>query len=594
MKSGIKWAIEKSDYFGQPVSLNFNKQKKFKTIVGGILSLIIYGVSISVIIISGWSLISRLNPKTTYTKKNLGTSPITKLKEQNQLFMVYFQPNGAGYDKLYDPTYVELQFNLFTSERFDNGTQITSKTPLNSTNCTNYYSNFEKQGIGDYFTSNNLHLASCLDMENELTIGGKFDSEFYANLFVTLDSCKNKTGSSIICKPYNEIYDKMYDGYLTLVFFDKYVDVNNFKYPFVNYVNTFFLKIDPQLYKKVDLFYEIANVTSDVGFLFEDRRTNSSMMLEKYNLDVIQRSGSKKIMAYYINMSDNTSLYTRNYMKFQELAALFGGIFQAMVIAGFVLTYFTSQFKMYEIMFNSLFIQKDDNILKNVQYLSTNDEIRKLKTFLEEKHSYVFKQANKDEKFSQYSPVVNKKNFYSDKSAYLSNGIYSNKEFIKKQIDYKIKDYHNKIYKKFTYNLRDIISMYLCGSCNKKSKKKIKIFNVVFMKLLKYLDFLEIIKTLQQFHQMKDILLTKNQSKLFEYFNKPELSEETMQKENEIKTEFSYMDLYNCYIKASSKINNKMNKRLVQNFDIRLKEIFKTFENKCIGNQDLDKDKYIS
>jgi hypothetical protein len=592
MKSGIKWAIEKSDYFGQPVSLNFDKEKKFKTTLGGLLSLIIYGVAISVIIISGWSLIARLNPKTTYTKKNLGTAPITNLKEQNVLLMAYFQPDGAGYDKFYDPTYIDLKFNLFTSKRYDNGTQIAGKITLNSTNCTNYYSNFENQGLGKYFTSNNLHLASCLDFENDITIGGKFDSEFYSNIYLTLDSCKNRTGSTIICKPYEEIFNKLYDGYLTLVFFDKYVDVNNFTDPFVNYVNTFFQKVDPQLYKKIDMYFEIANVTSDVGFLFEDKRTNSSIMLEKYNQDVIHISQSKKIMAYYINMSENTSLYTRNYMKFQELAALFGGIFQAMIIVGYVLTYFTSQFKMYEIMFNKLFIQKADTIHKNHQYISTNEEIKKLKTFLEEKHSYVFKQTTKDEKLSQYAPVVNKKNFFSDKSVYLSNGTYSNKEFIKKQIDYKIKDYHDKIYKKFRYNLRDILSMFICGLCNKKSRDKKKIFDVGFMKLLKYLDFLEIIKTLQQFHQLKDILLTNNQSKLFEYFNKPEMSEESEKIEKN--PDFSYMDLYNCYIKASSKTNNKMNKRLVENFDLRLKEIFKIFEDKGNGNPNLEKDKYIS
>jgi hypothetical protein len=45
-----------------------------------------------------------------------------------------------------------------------------------------------------------------------------------------------------------------------------------------------------------------------------------------------------------------------------------------------------------------------------------------------------------------------------------------------------------------------------------------------FWKLFKYLDFLEIINTLQQFYHMKDVVLSKNQSKLFDYFSKPDIS----------------------------------------------------------------------
>jgi hypothetical protein len=571
MKDGIKWVIEKFDYFGEPMLLNFNKEKKFKTVLGGFLSLIIYGVSLTIIVISGMQLIRRENPNTTYTQKNLGIAPTIQLRDQGTLFIAFLQLSDMVYSQFYDPTYMDIKWNQFTSIRFENGTILTNKTELPSVNCTNYYDRFVEYGLETYFLTNNLHLSKCLDMDLDMKIGGKFASPFYSNIYVTLDFCRNSSYSEVVCKSQEEINNKIYDGYLNLVYFDKYVDVNNYEKPFINYVNTFFQKIDPQLYKKIDLYFEKANVTSDVGFIFADKKSESGMLLERYTEDIIHNTGRKKIMNIYINISENMSLFTRNYMKFQELAALFGGIFQAMKIVGLVITYFVAQHKMYEYMFNSLFIQRGNKIQKH-HLTSTNEQLRKLNFFLEERNRLSRKSSLKDPKISQYSPIVSKKN-YGDK-IYNSNG---NKDIVMRHIDFKIKDYQSKFSKKFRYNLNDIIFMYMCGCCNKSAKNKLNIFAMGFKKLLKYLDFLEIIKTLQQFHQLKDIVLTKNQSKLFDYYSKPVMNKDNASTREKNK-ESSCMELYDCFIKASSKMNKKINRKLIENFDQSLKEIFISFD----------------
>jgi hypothetical protein len=71
----------------------------------------------------------------------------------------------------------------------------------------------------------------------------------------------------------------------------------------------------------------------------------------------------------------------------------------------------------------------------------------------------------------QDSPIVSKKNPFLDKSVYLSTARQSNHDIVKKHIDFKIHDYA-KISKKFTYNVNDIILMYLCSCCNKMLKKR--------------------------------------------------------------------------------------------------------------------------
>ena len=574
MKENIAYVVEKSDYFSQLVTLNFNKEKKFQTIIGGIISLIIYGVSLAVIVISSMQLIGRLNPKTTYTQKNLGQTPIINLNSSEYLFITYFQSPNGGYYQLYDPTIFSLNFYQFLSYRYPNGTQITSKTLLPWVNCTNYLPIFQAENVELYFTSNNLQLSLCLDMSLNLTIGGDFSGEFNSNFYVSLDVCRNSTESNIICKPYDEIYNNMYNGYLNLIYFDKNVDVNKYEKPFLTYVNSFFQKVDPKLYKKIDLYFQLANVTSDVGLIFQELRTESTLLLERYTEDVITTSPKSKVMNVYINISKNSSSYTRLYMKFQELAALFGGIFNAMALVGFIITYPIAQFKMYEHMFNSLFIQRGQVLKKNA-IIKTNKEIKKLQVLLEGNNQLSTRRLNSEEKYaSQFNPVVQKKTFNFNKSSNSKSEQKTNKEFVLKHIDNKIEDFQAKTSKKFSYEVHDVIYMYLC--CYKKSQVKRNIFQTGFKKLLKYLDLLEVMKTHQQFNQLKDVIFTKNQAKLFDYYNKPEMNKDTIV--NQKKTESTYVELYKSFMKASEKTDNRINRKLLRNFDENLKEIFKNFD----------------
>jgi hypothetical protein len=60
----LKWGVRSIDYFGQPVQITFDRERKYTTVIGGILSLIMY-IFIGVLTIkAGNSLLFKTQPKT--------------------------------------------------------------------------------------------------------------------------------------------------------------------------------------------------------------------------------------------------------------------------------------------------------------------------------------------------------------------------------------------------------------------------------------------------------------------------------------------------------------------------------------------------
>jgi hypothetical protein len=75
----LKWLFHNADYFSQPVLITFNNEEKYSSLMGKILSVIIYSITLLLILTSCDSLQNRRYPKTSTTNYYQNNAPLMNL-----------------------------------------------------------------------------------------------------------------------------------------------------------------------------------------------------------------------------------------------------------------------------------------------------------------------------------------------------------------------------------------------------------------------------------------------------------------------------------------------------------------------------------
>jgi hypothetical protein len=590
MKRLSTWGLKSIDYFSQPVQITFNHKRNFSTILGGILSLIIYCVTFSLVITSGSNLLNKVNPKTTMTDHTLNIEPLLNVTEQNLIYVVGFL--DRNFQPLYDDSLFTMEFSQFKREMQSDGNMLTRYIPLNKTSCSMYRDEFKKRGFEKEYTANRIDLAVCFDNKIPgLILGGDFNSDYYSNINFKIKRCVNSTNSNIICKPKELIDDKLLNGYFLFNYFGNNIDINNYTNPYKTSFSSYFLVVDPKASKFVDVYFKTVNISTDAGIIFQSNDYQSALVFDKYREQILVQVVNDIVIDFYINSSKNYLTYTRIYQKFQDFVANVGGFIKVMTLLGYFISIKFTHYAMYEKMFNCLY---------NFDYGEEQDG-RKIEN--SSKNKFMFK-TKIDESLTQKNLSINQnifnthlsklyKNNYlnvADSTKPIHKSIEKEKSFNisnydndKNQIDREIKNQKKKYDKKFILGPADVLKLYFCKCCTPKNKNKLNLFRLAFNKLHKYLDYLQIVQTLQQFHKLKNVILSKTQKKLFLLHNKPIISENKKnfkdRKKSKVDKSEENRNIFENYLKARKKEgSNKIYKRILQNFDENLKKIFENIK----------------
>jgi len=395
------------DYFAQSIIITLDMKKKFSTFFGGILSLLIYCLIFALIITNGINLLNKYNAKTTATNLHQIKAPLLNITELNSIFVTNFYTSDLI--PFLDPTYFDIEISQLIIKADLNGNINLSYVPLDKVNCSMYFDFFKQNKIEKDFTQNNMFQGICFDNHkyNELVLGGKFGTEYFSNIKYTMKKCTNKTTfneekeiknyknqtnidtsnnvlnnienrkGNIVCKPSEEIEAKIKGGFFEFFYFDYNVDLNNYDTPIYDYLNVYFILLDPNTKKFVDLYFKTVSLTSDSGLIFEELKTSNVVIFDYFREQIESQTDTDNIIDLYVNSSNNVVNYTRSYLKIQEFAASIGGLMQILILIGNFLTMSFNHHRMNEKMINTLFIVKD-GFEKNK---SVNQKLNKVMNF---------------------------------------------------------------------------------------------------------------------------------------------------------------------------------------------------------------------
>ena len=122
-------------------------------------------------------------------------------------------------------------------------------------NCSNIYPLFKELGVDDRFESTGLIDYNCYNFTEPIIIGGKYGTDFYANLGFYIVKCRNSSNSNIIFKSEEEINSLMQNGWLQITYVSSYVDFNNFSSPIQYITDDSYINFDVNMNKQLYIYF---------------------------------------------------------------------------------------------------------------------------------------------------------------------------------------------------------------------------------------------------------------------------------------------------------------------------------------------------
>jgi len=360
-------SVKEADYFGEAIKLQFDKNKKFNTLLGGFLSIIIYVLSLALIISLGETLINRDKPMANSVTLFKEYAPRINISDMDLRFGFGFFLDKFG--RFDDSRYFNYAVTKGIVDRSEGGyKKIVKNVPIEyCKDVPDRFINGDKYNYTDQAQINDVGGLYCFKYNNE-TMEGAYVMNYFENIKIGVTRCKNKTTSKVICKSDAEIDDALAGGTFQVFFTNRYIDVIDFKNPMKEYFPNWFIKIDPFSARFVDLYYKMVNITSDVGYIFEDKQTTSYAMYDYAREQFDTKESNINIIKLYINSSNNFMDISRSYMKFTDLAATVGGILSVCLVIGRIISRHFSAFQMKLKMLNTLyyFDSKEEDAFTNL------------------------------------------------------------------------------------------------------------------------------------------------------------------------------------------------------------------------------------
>ena len=393
--------IYKSDFIGIKPGLFVQRSKRFTTLFGGLLCILISLTMFVAFLYFSQDFIFYLNPSetksTVYSQHPKSISLLTNDTFSNLDLNIKINSGNEILSRDYYNLIVESQIDVVCNmdlnspdDMFknsypditsnENDISLIAKTkskicslPLSETINSRINDDYNQRtfikrhkttdcsvGTNDFSKLNtkiNKNTSICLDM-TEIEDLNIFGNEFYSvyktiNFYFQkcIDNCPSdlneKWNSQISLNIYhkNFIYDLR--SYNDPIFF--HPDVISGHY-IENYES------------RVKVIMKNTNINTDIGYILEDYREKNVVVKDKTIHSIINqtiKSNNKNLISIQFEASPTVDLIYRKYIKVQRILAELGGLFKTFVIMALILNYFDNRAKYLQHLFNELFSIED-------------------------------------------------------------------------------------------------------------------------------------------------------------------------------------------------------------------------------------------
>ena len=623
MKNCCKKIIKKLDIFGILVTFHINNDIKYRTIYGGIFTIIFFFFSLGFTIYLGYIFITRKNINFIYSNKIVEKRPYINLTKANFKFGFGIQYQDTALCAI-DDFKKYFHYSIILKEWINK--DIIIESPFGLKKCD--YSDFLNID-NEQFDMNHIDEMFCPILNNSInfTLEGLFTDNY--SKFIQMEIKFTEYGMN----NFEEIIKRMEDNPIEMViyFLDSGIDYQNRTNPLPLYINYINRGLDEYFEKTTEIFLSTIEFNNDESLLFNKENKTIDGMFDKsedsFHFTFYENKSKKNgIGKFFLKVSSKSVILERNYQKFPSFIGQLSGIIeQTFIIILFIMTlieredidnkliqkmfkmkgsknydvnYFLNLFHrdkfnnyiMNLIKIGNLEIDKNFNLnsndnLKLILNNHSNSNLIPQKNILENQNKFQFslkysscnQQNEKNNiKLINFSHPINlKKTNKNDIKNSEDNFVYDKKSLSNCQLESNyislqsknIKD--NKIKAEIDFASIDMFSIfysYICFCLTKYRKRKYELIKKAKNKINYYLEISNYIKGMQEIDLFKYCLFNKDQIIILDYLSKPPF------KTNNIKDTYIYEEFENKQVNFE-KIGKKEINEIYNSYDkIRNKE----------------------
>ena len=363
----VKNLIKKIDIFGIIVSFNIDFENKYKSIYGGIGTLILFAFSISVTLILGFPFFQRKNIEFIYSNKIVQTQPYINLTKAHFKFGFGIQYQDTALPAIND---FEKYFTYSIILKEWIGKDKIIESFFNLKKCN--YSDFSYVEINS-FDVNHIEEMFCpiLNDSFNYTLEGLFTDDYtkFIQLQISL--------SDYAMNNLDELRNIMQTDPIEMViyFLDTGIDYKNRSNPLPLYINYINKGLDLYFLKTTEIFLSKIEFSNDDNLIFNKENKTIDGMLDKshdsFHYIVSRTNYNETIIGKFIlKTSSKIIILDRQYQKLPNFAAeLSGMIEECFVIILFIVNIIQGQALENKMIHKMLKMKGSKNY--NIDYLLT-------------------------------------------------------------------------------------------------------------------------------------------------------------------------------------------------------------------------------
>ncbi|CAD8153086.1 unnamed protein product [Paramecium octaurelia] len=543
MLKSLNQTLRGYDNFGVPLSLNINKQQEYKSVCGGVLSVMMTVVLIY-ILVSGLIGVFNRDTYTIEVQQLQDMDPdLKEMNSNNFMFAIKLDNPFADHFPNLNKTAFNISMNQVYIETTSNGkrTKRITKSYMLESCTTNHFPsiNFEEF----HQVENQLSHYLCLPKDYQLWLQGTYSSYImqYPKLSVSL--CKSEN-----CYSDSEILELSKNASvmvsLSTIIQSAIFMANQTDYPLYQYLNSdFFLATNFDAESTADIFFEsnrIVNQNSIFSF-YEDDETIDYWVFPIYSYREIKTFNNVPSSLFSVNfrLSQEFQQTTKKVNTIDQFLSYFGGMLKIISSIFGIVALQYNQMGLRLSLANSLYQfnvpqKKDgriefsyDKLLSYIQrQLNKVDEtINKLKnhTLNLVKMNKITRaitlrhQSNPTLQSEKKSSILIDQPLHHDDIQRQASSLLEVKESFLKELFNEIFEQRHKL----KLGINFFFYQLLCCTCVEKIRVTRKMLQQCENVILQDLDIVNILQKLQQIEKLKQALLEKDQIKVFNYTPKP-------------------------------------------------------------------------
>ncbi|EAR89514.2 transmembrane protein, putative (macronuclear) [Tetrahymena thermophila SB210] len=402
---GAKSFLIKIDSFGKTINIYYKNQQVYRTLFGGIMTLIIWAFCGVLCYFFGNQLINKQNPQVITTERYVQQAKRINVTRDNLIFM--FGLDNINSTFFLDPTLFQfraVQLVKQTSINNQTGEPVITLVPYNLTMKVCDMGDVGIPSAYNYFDSLDVSLLYCFSQGQDIYMEGDFDSDNFAQIYVYIDKCQNSTSSNTICQPKEIINQQLSQTYLSFYFTNLLVDPNNYEQPFQHQGMNLYTSTSSSFPKEFQLYFTNQYLQDDVGILFSEIVEQHSIIYTNYQETTFFGDDQTLVRILLRIQKQKENLMQRRYQKIQDVLPQIIGFLKLMTFGLSLIVNPIINLKMYQDLGENIFVNEQPKKLS----MNHAKLLKKAKQKYEKNYNKQISQNcdENDEPQFQMSPVI--------------------------------------------------------------------------------------------------------------------------------------------------------------------------------------------